>query len=91
MNSRTKRDGWEVYSHFTVLFLAVIGIIVGATFVIGIVLKFIGWIVPAVIIGLGFWACCHYRTNRSIYGRFHYRTTAEQRNRIERRLWGRLP
>ena len=83
---QTKAGGWEVYAHFTVLFLSVIGIAIGTTFVIGIGLKFIGWIIPFGVIGLGFWTCQYYGTNRSIFDRFRYRITTEQRRRIERRL-----
>lgn len=85
-SSRTKTDGWEVYSHFTVLFLSVIGIIIGGSFVIGIALLHIGLIIPCAVIGLGFWACHRYGTNRSIFDRFRYRTTKAQRERIRRRL-----
>ena len=79
-------DGWAVYSCFTMLFLSVIGLIIGATFVIGIGLKFIGWIIPVVVIGLGFWACKYYGTNHSILNKWRYRTTKAHRKIIIRRL-----
>jgi hypothetical protein len=81
-------DGWAIYSCFTMLFLSTIGGIIGATFVIGIAARFIGWIVPIVVIGLGFWACNHYGTNHSILDRWRYRTTKAQRAIILRRLSG---
>jgi hypothetical protein len=82
----TKPDGWQVYSYFTKLFLSVIGIIIGATFVIGITLNFIGWIVACAVIGLLLWCCKRYGTNRSVFDRFRYRTTRAQRQIILRRL-----
>lgn len=50
--------------------------------------EYIGPISAAGIIGLGFWACARYGTNRSIFDRFRYRTTAAQKDRIRRRLSG---
>jgi len=85
-NYRAKPDGWQVYSYFTKLFLSVIGIIIGATFVIGIILEFIGCITAGAVIGLLLWCCKHYGTNRSVFDRFRYRTTKAQRERIRRRL-----
>lgn len=85
-NYRAKPDGWEFYSHFTILFLSVIGIIIGGSVVIGIAREFIGWIIAGAVIGLGFWCCHRYGTNRSILDRFRYRTTKAQRDRIRRRL-----
>jgi len=85
-NYRAKPDGWEVYSYFTKLFLSVIGIIIGATFVIGIIWEFIGPIVVCGVIGLLLWCCNRYGTNRSVFDRFRYRTTKSQRERIRRRL-----
>lgn len=43
----------------------------------------IGLIIPTVVIGLSFWACGRYGTNRSLFARLRYRT---QRKRIRRRL-----
>ena len=83
---RTKADGWEWYSHFTMLFLGVIGTTIGGAFVIGIALKFIGWFIAGVVIGLLFWLCHYYGTDRSVFDRFRYRTTKAQRDRIRRRL-----
>lgn len=83
---RTKADGWEWYSHFTMLFLGAIGTTIGGAFVIGIAWKFIGWIAAFAVIGLGFWACKHYGTNHSVFDRWRYRTTRAQRRIIERRL-----
>lgn len=85
---RTKADGWEVYSHFTILFLAVIGTVLGGTVVIGIIREVIGWLIAGTVIGLGFWACYHYGTSRSVFDRWRYRTTPEQRSKIKRRLSG---
>jgi len=45
-------------------------------------------IAPLAVIGLCFWACAYYGTNRSIIDRFRYRTTKAQRLIIERRLSG---
>lgn len=46
----------------------------------------IGLIVPAGIIGLALWACVHYGTNDSLWARITYRTTAAQRETVQRRL-----
>jgi len=81
-------DGWAVYSCFTMLFLSVIGGTIGAAFVIGIAARFIWWIVPAVVIGLGYWACNYYGTNHSVLDRWRYRATKAQRKVILRRLSG---
>ncbi|RLC89139.1 MAG: hypothetical protein DRJ03_00875 [Chloroflexi bacterium] len=48
--------------------------------------KYIGPLSAAGLIGLGFWACGHYGTNRSVLDRFRYRTTKAQRETIQRRL-----
>ena len=80
--------GWAIYSRFTVLFLSAIGTVIGATFVIGILLSLIGWIVSGSVIGLLGWACQRYGTNDSIFDRFRYRTDPIQRAKIARRLSG---
>jgi len=81
-----KPDGWWWYAQLSKLFLGFIGIVIGATFVIGIALKFIGPIVVCGVIGLLLWCCNRYGTNRSVFDRFRYRTTKAQRERIQRRL-----
>ena len=48
----------------------------------------IGLISVVGIIGLTFWACGHFGTDNSILDRFRYRTTPDQRSRIDRRLSG---
>ncbi len=48
----------------------------------------IGPIIPIVIIGLAFWACGHYGSNRSVLAGWRYRTTHQQRIKIKRRLSG---
>lgn len=79
-------DGWWWYAQLSQLFLAVIGIIIGGSVVIGIAREFIGWIIAGTVIGLGFWCCHRYGTDRSVFDRFRYRTTKAQRSRIRRRL-----
>ena len=77
-----KPGGWYV-----VIALCLIGPAMWTLFFMGLFLwKHIGLIGVSVVIGLGFWACGHYGTNRSILDRYRYRTTPEQRACITRSL-----
>lgn len=77
-----KPGGWYV-----VIALLLLGPAMWTLFFMGLFLwTHIGLISVVTVIGLCFWACGHYGTNRSILDRFRYRTTPEQRVRVSRRL-----